>query len=158
MPIYMKVDGIAGPVTRDRFEGWIELESCQLGTGRKANHAAGRDMNREASRPPLSEIVITKQQDRASTSLFRLSFWGEGKKVTIVFVNHDGNSYLELELYGTLVSNFSVSGHGGIFRKGPLESFSLDFTNVIYRTNDPPKEPEHAIHTMRWQLAFAGPA
>ena len=85
MPIYMKVDGVDGSVTAAGHEKWIELDSAQMGVNRHVTEATGRGTNREASAPSVSEIVITKPLDCASTGLFRLSLWGEGKKVKIDF-------------------------------------------------------------------------
>jgi type VI secretion system secreted protein Hcp len=137
MPIYMKYDGIDGAVTATGHEKWIELDSCQLGVNRHVTSATGRGSNREASVPSVSEIVITKSQDVASTNLFKASLWGEGKKVKIDFVKTDQDKfeqYLQLELENTLVSSFSTSGHGGDGHARPMESLSLNFTKITYVT------------------------
>ena len=129
MPIYMRIEGIEGPVT-GKYKGWIELESCQFGNPRHT----GRSQNREGSVPSISEIVVTKLQDSASSQLFRLSLEGEGKKTTIVFVKDNNVPYLELELENMLISGYSVSGHGGSSELRPLESLTLNFTKVTYKT------------------------
>jgi len=137
MPIYMKVDGVDGSVTAAGHEKWIELQSCQFGTNRHVTNATGRGVNREASAPAVSEIVCTKDLDCASTGLFRLSLWGEGKKVKIDFVKTDKDkfeAYLQFELENTLISNYSVSGHGGVGHAQPMESLSLNFTKITYAT------------------------
>jgi type VI protein secretion system component Hcp len=152
MPIYMKFEGIEGPVT-GQYKGWIELKSCQLGTNRSVTSAAGRGANREAESPRVSEIVITKEQDSTSNNLFRASLWGEGKKVTIAFVHGNDAPYLTLELEDTLVSNFSVSGSGGDDRRKPTESLSLNFTKIRYKTMAATKDPEAAKERASWQLA-----
>jgi type VI secretion system secreted protein Hcp len=137
MPIYMKYDGIDGAVTSAGHEKWIELQSCQMGVARHVANATGRGSDREAAAPSLSEIVITKDQDVASTNLFKAALWGEGKKVKIDFVKTDQNkfeTYLQLELENTLVSNYSVSGHGGDGHSRPMESLSLNFTKITFTT------------------------
>ena len=73
MPIYMQIDGFEGSVTAKGHEKWIELESCQLGVQRKVTNPTGRGANREAAVPKVSEIVVTKHQDCASSALFKLS-------------------------------------------------------------------------------------
>src|SRR5947209_3949800 len=107
MAIYMKVDGIDGPVTAAGYQKWIELKSCTLGVQRGIRNPTGRGTNREASAPSVSEISINKDQDCASTSLFKAALWGEGKKVKIDFCKTDKDKvepYLQIELEHTLVS------------------------------------------------------
>ena len=58
------------------FEGWIELQSAQIGVNRHITNQTGRGSNREASRPAVQEIVITKSQDDTSTALFREFLYG----------------------------------------------------------------------------------
>jgi type VI secretion system secreted protein Hcp len=157
MPIYMKYDGIDGGVTAQGHDKWIELHSAQLGVNRHITSASGRGTNREASAPAVSEIVVTKDQDVASTSLFKASLWGEGKKVKIDFCKTDKDkleSYLTVELENTLVSSFSCSGSGGDTHSRPMESLSLNFTKITYnstlmdKTNATAK-PDRAM----WDLA-----
>jgi type VI secretion system secreted protein Hcp len=137
MPIYMKYDGIDGSVTAAGHEKWIELDSCQMGVHRNITSPSGRGANREAAAPSVSEIVVTKHQDCASTNLFRASLWGEGKKVKIDFCKTDKDKvepYLQLELENTLVSSFSSSGHGGDGHDRPMESLSLNYTKITFNT------------------------
>jgi len=137
MPIYMNYDGIPGSVTAAGHEKWIELHSAQMGVNRHVTSAQGRDENREASIPSISEIVITKDLDAASTNLFRAALYGEGKTVKIDFCKTDKDKfepYLQLELTNTLVSSFSQSGSGGDTHSRPMESVSLNFTKIQYNT------------------------
>jgi hypothetical protein len=76
MPIYMKYEGIEGSATGN-YQGWIELESCQLGSHRGGTKS-------------VSEIVVTKFQYNSSTHLVREALYGQGKKVTIDFAKADG--------------------------------------------------------------------
>ena len=151
MPYYMKFEGIEGPV-KGKYKGWIELESCQLGTHRHLTDPTGRGTNRDADSPQLSEIVITKLQDAASTGLYLGSLWGEGKKVTIVFVHDNDVPYLTLELENTLISNFYVSGHGGDGQNKPLETVSLNFSAITYNTKAAATAPKTVEERASWQL------
>ena len=95
MPIYMGIfekpnvldKKLRGEVKAKGYEGWIELESAQLGTHRNTTNATGRGINREASAPSIQEIVITKALDSVSTALFRAA-GGKGKLIVIAFVLH----------------------------------------------------------------------
>ena len=133
MPIYMKYEGVDGSVTTAGHEKWIELESCQLGVNRHITNATGRGTNREGSVPAVSEIVVTKNQENATPGLFRMSLDGEGRKVKIDFCKTDKDKfepYLQMELEHTLLSSFSISGHGGDGHSRPTESLALNFTKI----------------------------
>ena len=156
MPIYMKYEGIKGSATGN-YQGWIELESAQLGTGRNITNPTGGGANREGSAPSISEIVITKYQDSSSTHLFREALSGTGKKVTIDFVRSGdcGAPYLSIELENTLISNFSVSGHGGDSHNKPMESLALNFTKISFSTKatECAKDPTAVKDRAMWDLA-----
>jgi type VI secretion system secreted protein Hcp len=154
MPIYMGFFDqpnvlsrtIRGDVTANGYEGWIELQSAQLGTNRQVTSASGRGTNRD--QPSVSEIVVTKLMDSASTALFRQSTWGEGKMVVIAFVK-DGTTYMTIILRDTLISSFSVSGHGGVSNAKPMESLSLNFSGITYNVQDKaPKVNEWSLQQM----------
>ena len=166
MPIYMGIfdkpnvldKNFRGGVKAKGFEGWIELESAQLGTSRNIAKTTGRGTNREATAPPIQEIVITKFQDAASTALFRLSLYGEGKLIVIAFVKEDGTTYMKIVLQNTLISNYSVSGHGGVSDSRPRESFSLNFTNITYEMSPRSPDTTHSqVYQLRQQATWAYP-
>ena len=129
MPIFMKYDGIDGDVTAEGHEKWIELNSCQFGVGRSITNATAKGVNREASAPSVSEIVVTKVTDGASVKLLQASCFGEGKDVQIDFCKTDKDKlepYLTLTLTNTMVSGYSISSGGD----RPSESVSLNFTKI----------------------------
>jgi type VI secretion system secreted protein Hcp len=137
MPIYMNFEGIEGQVTAVGFEKQIELESFQLGVNRHIS-TGGHGGNREAAAPSVSEVVITKSQDGASADLFKGALFGEGKKVVITFckTSTDGKSmqtFLVVTMEHTLISSYSVSGHGGHGGGRPMESLALNFTKIEYK-------------------------
>jgi type VI protein secretion system component Hcp len=87
MPIYMGIfekphvldRKFRGGVKAKGYEGWIQLQSAQLGTNRNITTSTGRGTNREASAPAIQEVVITKLQDSVSTALYRETLGGEGE-------------------------------------------------------------------------------
>jgi len=157
MPIYMGIfdkpnvldKNFRGGVKAKGFEGWIQLQSAQIGVNRHITSQTGRGSNREASQPAVQEIVITKSQDDASTALFRESLHGKGRLIVIVFAKEDGTTYMKLVLQNTLISSYSVSGHGGDTSSGPMESFSLNFSNITYEAS--PKSPD-TTHRQMYDL------
>ena len=132
MPIYMKYDSIEGDVTAAGHEKWIEVQSFQWGVGRGIQSRTGRGVNREASAPSISEVVVTKVQDKATIKLLDASLQGEGKTVTIDFVKTDGQKlekYMTYILTNTMVSGYSISSGGD----RPTESISLNFTKFQFK-------------------------
>ena len=97
--------------------------------------------------------MITKFQDSVSTALFRESLDGEGKLIVIAFVKEDGTTYMKIVLQNTLISSYSISGHGGVADSRPTESFSLNFTKITYEMS--PTSPD-TTHSQVHQLSQSG--
>lgn len=135
MPIFMNYDGIPGDTTTDGHQKWIEVGSFQWGVGRGITSASHSGADREGSTPSVSEIVVTKMNDSASSNLLRASLGlppaGEGKLVKIDFCKTDTSkpeAYLQLELENSLVSGWSISSGGD----RPMESVTINFTKVTF--------------------------
>ena len=154
MPIYMKYGKMKGDVTAKGHEGWIELQSAQMGVHRNITSPSGRGVNRDSS-PAVQEIVITKYQDSSSTELFREGMWGGGADVEIHFLKTDDpNPYLVIKLKNTLIANYSVSGHGGDIHGRPMESLSLNFTSIEYAAGGPKNTQKQSPppQMLQWHL------
>ena len=158
MPIYMGIfekphvldRKFRGGVKAKGYEGWIQLQSAQLGTNRNITTSTGRGTNREASAPAIQEVVITKLQDSVSTALYRETLDGEGKLIVIAFVKEDGTSYTTIVLQNTLISSYSVSGHGGVTDSRLTESLSINFTKITFEMS--PTSP-NTTHSRVYQLS-----
>jgi type VI secretion system secreted protein Hcp len=165
MPIYMKIEDdkgkivVPGDVTACDHYQWIELHSCQLGTARRTSSPTGGSGDRETSKPALSEIVCTKDQDIASAKLFQLSLSGEAYKVTIDFMKTEKGvaaPYLSLTLENTLISNYSLSGAGGAGHDRPMESLTLNTTSIKYTTKPTStRPPDGSPDQVMWDVATA---
>jgi type VI secretion system secreted protein Hcp len=132
MAIYMKYGDIKGQTTTDGFKDWITLGSCQMGAGRGIASAKGRGANREGSEPSISEIVVTKEWDAASSSkLFEEAVSGlMDRKVEIHFTTTEAakqQAFLIIKLSDTCVSSYSTSSGG---EGKPSESLSLNFAKI----------------------------
>ncbi len=138
MPTYMKYEGIVGDVTKKPYQGWIELQSAQMGPDR--------------AKLSVSEIITTKVMDSTSPQFYKASLWGEGKNVTIDFVDADGALYLRLELKGTLISSFDPTVGGGRAEQ-PGESLRLTFTKMTSTPQAPLKDQKQATHSMEFKRA-----
>jgi len=133
MAIYMNFNAKApaGNVTAKGYEDWIEVDSFNFGVGRGISMEAGAMANREATRPSLSEITLTKRIDAASGGLFKSSVSGdEGVKVEIHVVQTGASSvekYAVYNLEDAIISSYSISASAG---GPPQESISLSFAKI----------------------------
>lgn len=133
MAIYMNFNNKApaGNVTAKGYEDWIEVDSFNFGVGRGISMEAGAMANREATRPSLSEITLSKRIDAASGGLFKSSVSGdEGVKVEIHVVQTGANSvekYAVYTLEDAIISSYSISASAG---GPPQESLSLSFAKI----------------------------
>jgi type VI secretion system secreted protein Hcp len=132
MAIYMKFGEIEGDVTTKGYEKWIQLDTLTFGVGRSIGSAMGKNKTREADHPTVSEIIVTKLIDKASTKLLVESLAGKlDTKTKIDFTTTaDGGieTFLKLELTDCGLSQFSMQSNGA----EPQESLSLNFTKITY--------------------------
>jgi len=133
MAIFMNYNGlkVKGNVTAEGYaDGWIKLDSMQFGIGRGISMEAGNMSNREATRPSLSEVSISKVMDSASSGLFKESLTGDaGVKVIIDIVKTGADKiekYVSYELENCLVSSYSVSAS----EAAPAEGISISFSKM----------------------------
>ena len=117
-------------------EGWIDVESFQLGVGRSITQS-GSSAARDTSNPNFSEATLTRQTDRASTDLFIQAACGQSLgKAEVHFIQTAGADkppqvYLVYELMDVLVSSYSLSSGG----EKPSESVGLNFTKIQTQYN-----------------------
>ena len=137
MAIYVEYDGLKGNVTAEGFKNHISVSSFQFGVGRGISMEPGNLSNREATRPTISEVTLTKVADIATTALFKEAVTGSaGKKVVIKFLQTGSDKVVEYMTYtleDALVSGYSVSADG---ESDPVESISLSFAKIMVNYND----------------------
>jgi len=132
MAIYMKIDGIKGKVTTKGHEDWIDVSSLQWGVGRAISSAVGTSADREASKPSISEVSVTKMMDTSSPLIFTEACVGKSKPVQIHLCTTGSDqidTYMEYELEDCMISGYSVSSGGD----RPSESLSLSFTKMVMK-------------------------
>jgi len=133
MAIYMNFNGNnpQGNVTAAGYENWIEVDSMSFGVGRSITMQAGAMANREASRPSISEVTVTKPLDASSGGLFKSSVTGDaGVKVEIHVVQTGAEKvekYAVYTLEEVIISSYSISASAG---GAPSESISLSFAKI----------------------------
>lgn len=134
MAIYLNYNDkkIKGNVTTQGYEDWIEVDSFSFGVGRGISMEVGNMANREATRPSISEINLSKSMDASSGGMFKESVSGsEGVKVVIHLVqtgSKEIQKYAEYTLENCLVSSYSVSASSG---GAPVESISLSYGKLM---------------------------
>lgn len=137
MAIYVEYEGIKGNVTADGYKDHIAVHSLQFGVGRGISMEPGNLSNREATRPTISEVTLTKPADTSATALFKEAVTGSsGKKVTIKFLQTGADKVVEYMTYtleDVLVSGYSVSADS---EGDPMESISLSFSKIMVNYND----------------------
>jgi len=132
MSIYLLVEGIKGKVTAKGHEDWIDVSSIQWGVGRAISSAVGTSADREASKPSISEVSVTKMMDESSPMIFTEACVGKSKKVSIHLCTTGTDSidtYMEYDLEDCMVSGYSVSSGGD----RPTESISFSFTKLTMK-------------------------
>ncbi len=129
MAIYMNIEGIKGKVTAKGHEDWIDISSLQWGVGRAISSSIGSSADREASKPSISEVSVTKMMDISSPLIFTEACIGKGKVVKINLCTTGSDqiqTYMEYTLEDCMISGYSVSSGGD----RPSESISLSFTKM----------------------------
>lgn len=137
MAIYLQYDGIKGNVTADGYKDHIAVDSVQFGVGRGISMEPGNMSNREATRPSVSEITISKVADNSVTAIFKEAVTGSaGKKVVIKFVRTGADKvqeYMDYTLEDCLVSGYTMSATS---EGDPMESITLSFAKIMINYND----------------------
>jgi type VI secretion system secreted protein Hcp len=138
MPIFMKLSGITGndqSVAGLPGSGWIEVNSIQWGLGRGISSPTGGSADREGSTPSVSEIVVTKATDSASSNLFLKCLAGARLTGSIVITHAgSGSVYHTISLTNATISSFTT--YTPPLRKGKStrhEKLTLTFSE--YRFN-----------------------
>jgi type VI secretion system secreted protein Hcp len=111
VPIFVQFSGIRGDVRNVSGlpgHGWIEVSSMQWGVGRSISSPSGGSSDREASKPSVSEIVVTKKTDLASPSLFNECLGGPRRRLTVTIVIKQSGS--ETVYHTISITNATITG------------------------------------------------
>jgi type VI secretion system secreted protein Hcp len=139
MAMYLKMGNVKGNVTAAGYEGQIAVSSVHFGVARTVTMEPGNVSNREASKPSLSEITITKQADNSVAAIFKEALTGSsGQDAIITFVRTGSDKVQEFMTYkltDCIISSYSISAQGD---EEPVENISLSFSaiEVSYKDHD----------------------
>lgn len=114
-------------------DGWINVDSMQLGVGRAVASQVGGSSKREVSSPSVSEVVFSRVSDMASPELFFQACGGVSLGKCLIHLvqvaGNDAQVYGIIELEEAMVSSYSVSSAGDT----PNESFGINFTKISFQ-------------------------
>jgi len=139
MAIYLKLGNVKGNVTAAGFEGQIAVQSVSFGVSRTVTMEPGNLSNREASKPTLSEITITKLADNSVAAIFKEALTGSaGQEAVITFVRTGADKvqdFMTYKLTNCIISSYSISAAGD---EEPAENLALSYSaiEVSYKDHD----------------------
>lgn len=139
MAIYLKLGNVKGNVTASGYEGQIAVMSVQFGVSRSVTMEAGNVSNREATKPHLSEITLTKQADNSVAAIFKEALTGStGQDALLTFVRTGTDKvqdFMTYKLTDCIISSYSIAAQGD---EAPMESISLSYSaiEVSYKDHD----------------------
>jgi len=153
MSIYFNIEGINGEVTAKGHEDWIEGTSLSWSVTRAISSVVGSSTDREANKPIISEVIITRLMDAATPLIFTDACVGKGKlvKIDLCTIGTDKiNTFMKYELENCLLSSYSVSCDTN---ERPFESISFCFTKLTmkfqpYESSGRPASPIPAGYDM----------
>lgn len=115
MAIYMKIDGLDGAVTSKGHENWIQLDSFNAGVNRHVTTEVGRVVNRDASVPSFSEVLVTKRPDKSSPLLFEKACLGNAIPEVLIDIcatDSDLKPYSQYRLSKVIISRYHDQSQG----------------------------------------------
>jgi type VI secretion system secreted protein Hcp len=149
MSAYMKIDGLDGNVTAKGLEKTIEVISTNFSVKRNMTTKPGAVMDREGTKPSVSDISITKEVDKTSPKLFGYATVGTViPSVTISWMNtgKDLSEFHSISMKDVLVSGYELihdaTNPDGTVSK-PVEKISFNCTQLEVK-NTPHSEDHKA--------------
>jgi type VI secretion system secreted protein Hcp len=131
MAIYLKFGNVKGNVTAEGYAGQIAVLSVQFGVARHVSMEAGNLSNREASKPSVSEIMISKTADNSVAALFKEALTGsDGQEAVLTFVRTGKDKvqeFMSYKLTNCIISGYNISAHGD---DTPVENISLSYSAI----------------------------
>ena len=145
---------LKGEVTTKGYEGWIAINSFQIGGGVGISSLTGGSTTRESTAPSLSEMTITKLMDKTSTGFFSGMTAGTQLSELLVYLPPASNPgrFIKIYLKDVLISGVAWSSGGEI----PSESVSLNYRaiKIEHYTTDA-SGAETLTGSASWDLAKA---
>ncbi|OGT49097.1 MAG: hypothetical protein A3F17_04020 [Gammaproteobacteria bacterium RIFCSPHIGHO2_12_FULL_41_15] len=154
MTMYLTTKGpnIKGDVTSSNHKDWISIDSFRFGASRNISTQPGRTINRESTRPAISEVTLTKRMDKATTHLFQNALDGkviEEVTLQLCTTSDSVSNYFELTLTDVIISSIEETAVNAAHsdtagskmgvnaeqqqKNLPVETLTLNFTKFQMR-------------------------
>jgi type VI secretion system secreted protein Hcp len=137
MAIYVEFEGVKGNVTAEGYKDHIAVDSVTFNANRQISMEPGHMTNREATRPSVNAISISKKADISVTALFKEAMGGStGKKVVIKFVQTGSDKvqeFMDYTLENCLISGYSMIAGA---ESQPTETIQLSFSKILVNYRD----------------------
>ncbi|MBK9386325.1 MAG: type VI secretion system tube protein Hcp [Planctomycetes bacterium] len=132
-------EGIKGSASFEKYNGWIELRSLELGGGRKIAMTHDGNWAQAENLPFLSEIVATKRCDRSSPPLFQASLQGSALEIEVHLLGSSGKDrQMELRFEQARIATYRLQIDDG----DPIEHLTLVYTSIemTFRPSSPEEQ------------------
>jgi len=137
MAIFLEYEGVKGNVTADGYKDHIALKSVRFGVRRGISMEPGNMSNREATRPVVNQITVTKAADVSATALFKEAVTGSaGKKAVLKFVQTGTDKvqqFMDYTLENCLISGYWINAES---QSQPEETVTLSFSKIMVNYSD----------------------
>lgn len=130
MAIYMKFGSAQGDVTETGHTNQVELLDVRWSMSRTIRSAVGIGKNRESSSAYVSEVMVKKYIDSASSSLAQSAFVGEAEPCIVDFTRVSKGQeavFRKVTLTDAIISGLVTEGSGS---ERPVEILTLNFTQI----------------------------
>jgi type VI secretion system secreted protein Hcp len=147
---FLKLDGIDGESTDEKFKNHIELESWSFGvaqTGLEFGSRSGLGGAAAAGKANFQDLTISKLTEKSSPKLFEHSATGKHIPKGVLTCRRPGGKqevFLTVKLEDVIVTNYQ---HGGAGTGVPTEQVSLNFGTI---------EVEYFAQDQKGQVKSAG--
>jgi len=133
---FLKIEGVEGEATQDKFQKQIPLASFNLGANNSIDMMAGG--GRGAGRASLSTFNISKSTDKASPILFQACCLGKHfpkAEVSICKAGGTQEPFMTYKFDTVFIADINWSGGG---EETPTETLSLAYSKIemTYKSQD----------------------
>jgi type VI secretion system secreted protein Hcp len=130
--MFLKIDGIEGDSTSDKYKGWIDVLSFGWGATNATTFSTSGGFG--SGKVNIQDFSFVKQPDMATAKLFRGVATGQHfTSATLSLVKAGGSQveFMKLKMSDVLVTGYQTGGSAGML---PAEQVSFSFSKVELST------------------------
>jgi type VI secretion system secreted protein Hcp len=130
--MFLKIDGIKGECTLEKYKEQIEIYSFSLGFSQPTSALRSSEGGGTTARPYCADISFSKRSDISSSAICQSLWQGKTiKEVVLTLCRSDGSEmleYMKITLNNVVISNYNISGGGDL----PGETFSMNYSKIAF--------------------------